>query len=108
MNDIYPIAKLGGEFLVISRGDLKYIGTEKSMEVKCVKVDLKNGHIDEPIEIEVHLKFNPWEEIINEDERNIIISKIANKFTETQINEKISEPLAENRLYTDENHEQMK
>lgn len=95
MNEIYPIAKLGDQVLIVNKYDLPYIGKERALEVKCIKIDLKNNRIDSIIELEKHLKFNPWEEI-NEDKRNIILKILNTKFSDTEIIEKIIKPLAEN------------
>lgn len=95
MNEIYPVAKLGDQILIINKDDLPYIGKERALEVECVKVDLKRGVIDPIIELEKHLKFNPWEEI-NDEERNIILQILNTKFSDKDILEKIIEPLAEN------------
>ena len=54
--------------LITNKADLSYVGKERAFEVKCVQMDLKRGTIDSIIELEKHLKFNPWEEI-NDDER---------------------------------------
>jgi len=93
MNEIYPIAKLGDQILIVNNDDLSYIGKERAMEVKCIKLDLKKGVIDPIIELEKHLKFNPWEEV-GEDERDAILQNISVKFSDQDILEKIIEPLA--------------
>ena len=69
MNEIYPIAKLGDLILIINKDDLPYVGKDNALEIKCVKVDLKHGLIDSVMELEKHLKFNPWEEL-SETERD--------------------------------------
>jgi|SRR3989344_2394655 len=98
MNEIYLIAKLDDEVLIINKNDIPYIGKERALDVKCVKVDLKHGEIDPIIELEKHLKFNPWEEITSEDERNIILNILNTKFSNADILEKIIKPLAENLI----------
>lgn len=95
MNEIYPIAKLGDQILIVNKDDLPYIGKERALEVKCVKVDLRHKTIDPIIELEKHLKFNPWEEV-GEDERDTILQNLSAKFLDQDILEKIMEPLAEN------------
>jgi len=95
-NEIYPIAKLGDSILIINKTDLPYIGEERALEVKCVKADLHDRKIDAPIELEKHLKFNPWEEITEEDERNVFLQILNTKFSDDDILNKIMEPLAEN------------
>ena len=95
MNEIYPIAKLGDQILIVNRDDLVYIGKKRAFEVKCIKVDLKHGAIDPIIELEKHLKFNPWEEV-SENERDAILQNLSAKFSDQEILEKIMEPLVEN------------
>lgn len=97
MNEIYPVAKLGYQILIINKDDLPFVGKEKALEVKCIKVDLKHGVIEPIIELEKHLKFNPWEEV-SEDERDTILQNLSVKFSDQEILEKIMEPLAENLL----------
>jgi len=97
MNEIYPIAKLGNHILIINKADLSYVGKERAFEVKCVQMDLKRGTIDSIIELEKHLKFNPWEEI-NDDERNVILKNLGANFSDQDILEKIMEPLVENLI----------
>lgn len=94
MNEIYPIAKLGDRILIVNKDDVPYIGKERAFEVKCVQIDLRHKTIDPIIELEKHLKFNPWEEI-SEEERGIILQNLNTKFSDRDILEKIMEPLAE-------------
>ncbi|MBI3632182.1 MAG: hypothetical protein HY225_01925 [Candidatus Vogelbacteria bacterium] len=92
MNDnIYPIAKIGlfEEILCINKSDLPFIGKERAMEVKTVRLDLSHKTIDEPIELEIHLKFNPWEEITTEEDRTTVSSKIESAFTKDEIENKV-------------------
>lgn len=97
MNEIYPIAKLGDQALIVNKEDLPYIGKERAFEVKCIRVDFRRKSIDVIIELEKHLKFNPWEEI-SEEERNIILQNLNTKFSDKEILEKIIEPLAKNLI----------
>jgi hypothetical protein len=94
MNGIYPVAKLGDAVLIVNQDDLPYIGKQRAYDVKCVRVDLKRGTIDPVIELEKHLKFNPWEEM-SEDERNTILQNISTKFSDHEILENIIQPLVE-------------
>ena len=71
MNEIYPVAKLGDQVLIINKDDLPHIGKERAIEVWCIKIDFRHKTIDSIIELEKHLKFNPWEEV-DEDERDAI------------------------------------
>ena len=95
MNELYPIAKLGERVLIINKDDLAFVGKERAFEVKCVQVDLRNHAIDPVLELEKHLKFNPWEEI-NGDERAGIVQQMRAVFSEQEIQEKITRPLKEN------------
>lgn len=94
MNEIYPIAKLGNQVLIINKEDLPYIGKERAMEVKCVLVDLEKGEANKVLELEKHLKFNPWEEM-SEDERSEIFQALNARFSDMDILKKIIEPLIE-------------
>jgi len=92
MNEIYPVAKLGYQILIINKDDLPFVGKERALEVKCIKVDLKHGVIDPLIELEKHLKFNPWEEIPDK-EREMTLQELGSKFSDEEILGKIMEPL---------------
>jgi len=82
---------------MVNKDDLSYIGKERALEVKCIKVDLKNKAIDPIIELEKHLKFNPWEEI-DEGGRDTVLQELGTKFSDQEILEKIIEPLVENSV----------
>ncbi len=97
MNELYPVAKLGDEVLVVNKEDLLYIGKERAADVKCVNVDLKHKAVSSITELEKHLKFNPWEET-NEEQRTAILQSLASTFSDQELLEKIIEPLAENLL----------
>ena len=97
MSELYPIAKLGERILIINKDDLAFVGKERAFEVKCVQVDLRNHAIDPVLELEKHLKFNPWEEI-GGGERAGIVQQIRAAFSEQEIQEKIIQPLTENRV----------
>ena len=92
MNEIYPVAKLGRQVLIVNKDDLPFIGKEKALEVQCIKVDLEHKVVDSIIELEKHLKFNPWEEILDR-ERETILQELGSKFSDEEILEKIMEPL---------------
>lgn len=92
MNEIYPVAKLGNQILIINKDDLPFIGKERAFEVKCIKVDLKHRMIDPIVELEKHLKFNPWEEI-SDNERESVLKELGAIFSDQEILEKIMEPL---------------
>ena len=98
MNELYPIATLGDEVLMTNKDDIPFVGKEKANIVKCVSVDLKHKKIDPITELEKHLKFNPWEETSDEDQRNNILQSLASTFSDQEILEKIIEPLAESLL----------
>ena len=97
MNEIYPIAKLGNRVLIINKDDLSFVGKERALEVKCITVDLKHGVVDPIIELEKHLKFNPWEEI-SENEREEVLKELGTKFSDQEILEKVIEPLVKNLI----------
>jgi|SRR3989339_546401 len=97
MNEIYPIAKLGDQVLIVNKEDLPYIGKERALEVKCMRVDFRHKSIDAAIELEKHLKFNPWEEL-SEEERKIVLQNLNTKFSDKDILEKIMKPLAESLI----------
>ena len=97
MNEIYPVAKLGYQILIINKDDLPFVGKERALEVKCIKVDLKHGVIDPLIELEKHLKFNPWEEITDKG-REVILQELGSKFSDEEILEKIMEPLVKSLI----------
>ena len=98
MNEIYLIAKLGNAILIVNKADLAYIDKERAFEVKCIVVDLAERTIDPPEGLEKHLKFNPWEEITNPDERMVLLQVLNNKFSDAEILQKILQPLAENAV----------
>lgn len=97
MNEIYPIAKLGSQILIVNKDDLPFIGKERALEVKCIKVNLKHRVVDPIIELEKHLKFNPWEEI-SENEKEVVLKELGAKFSDQEILEKIMEPLTESLI----------
>ncbi|KKR10116.1 MAG: hypothetical protein UT37_C0005G0010 [Parcubacteria group bacterium GW2011_GWA2_39_18] len=97
MNEIYPVAKLGYQILIINKDDLLFVGKEMALEVKCIKVDLRHKVIDPPIELEKHLKFNPWEEITDK-EREVILQELGSKFSDEEILGKIMEPLVKSLI----------
>lgn len=98
MNEIYPIAKLGSQILIVNKKDLPFIGKERAIEVKCVRVNLENAIIDEMLELEKHLKFNPWEEITSDEDRAVIVKILNTKFSDQNIEEKIIKVLEENKV----------
>lgn len=98
MNHLYPIAKLGSHVLVIDERDLTFVGKNRALEVKCIKIDLEKRTIDAVVELERHLKFNPWEEVIAPEERGIILKILNTKFSDTEINEGIVRPLEQNKI----------
>ncbi|HBC45169.1 MAG: hypothetical protein UX08_C0003G0049 [Candidatus Collierbacteria bacterium GW2011_GWB1_45_35] len=97
MNELYPVAKLGDEVLVVNKDDIPFIGKERAIDVKCINVDLKHKEIDPITELEKHLKFNPWEET-DEEQRTSILQSLASTFSDQEILEKIIEPLAESLI----------
>lgn len=100
MNEIYIIAKLGDEILIINKNDMPYIGKERALEVMSINIDLRNKKIEQVLELEKHLKFNPWEETVDENERNMFLQILNTKFSDNDILTKIITPLAENLINT--------
>ena len=49
------------------------------------------------IELEKHLKFNPWEEI-SENEREEVLKELGTKFSDQEILEKVIEPLVKSLI----------
>ena len=95
---IYPLAKMGGEVLLINKENIPHIGKEKAFEVLCVLVNLENAKIYDMTELEKHLKFNPWEEIMDDSARAVIKKLIETKFSDADILEKIVRPLEKNKI----------
>ena len=88
---IYPIAKLGDDCLLILKSQLAEVG--KGLGVLAVRIGMEDLHIYRPEDLERHLKFNPWEEIFSENEREVILNKIENVLTEDLIQKRILNPL---------------
>lgn len=81
--EIYPIAKLADLVLVISKKDAETIKETKKLEnIQSVKVDPTNKEVYDPIPLENHLKFNPWEEIVDDQERTQYLIALSNTFPE--------------------------
>jgi agmatine deiminase len=91
MKDIYPIAKLGNSYLLINKYELHKVG--KGLGVLSIKIDISNLEINKAIDLERHLKFNPWEEIVDAKERERILSQIQQQFENETIIDKIISPL---------------
>ena len=89
----YPVAALGDQILIVNEGDVSFIGKERAMEVMCVQVDLRHKTIYPTIELEKHLKFNPWVEV-SDAERGLFVEKVKQAFSDGEISENIVEPLA--------------
>lgn len=98
LENILPIAKLGNLIIFVHKNDIPFIGKERAMEVKCIKVDLNKKEIDQPYSLELHLKYNPWEEITDEQERNSIVNILNINFSEQDILGRIIQPLEENKI----------
>ena len=92
MNTIYPIATLGDQVLIVNKDDIPFIGKEQALEVMCIQVDFRHTKIYPPIELEKHLKFNPWKEM-DDTEREEAHKKLQTTFSPEDITEKIEKPL---------------
>lgn len=101
MDTLYIAAKLGTEILIVNKSDLPFIGKERALEVQCIIVDLRRGEIHSIFGLEKHLKFNPWEEIIDEEEREAALREIQSMFSDEDILEKIVRPLELMQLNTE-------
>lgn len=97
MTELLPIAKLGEQVLIINRDDLPYVGQNRAMEVMCVQVDFRHKTIAPPLELEKHLKFNPWEEVSKSD-RDVIIGRLKDNFSSSDLEEKVVKRLAEHLI----------
>lgn len=97
MDEICIIAKLGNNILIVNKADIKHIGKEGAMEVMSVSVDLENRRIGPVVELEKHLKFNPWEEM-SQEEQEVALKILNAKFSDNEIIEKIIMPLAIHRV----------
>lgn len=87
------IAKLYDKIMLIKKADLELLGTERSVDVECVVVDLKRRSIDPPWPYEQHMKFNPWEDV-NEEEERMLSEVLYTKFPNEEISQKILFPLS--------------
>ena len=97
-NEIFISGKLGSKILIINKADIPYIGSlDKGLEVMTIQVDLKKREIFPPLELEKHLKFNPWEETTEQD-RAVLSQLLYSRFSDKDILEKICLPLAENLI----------
>ena len=83
--EIYPIAKLADQVLVINKHDVPKLGTEEQAKVTAIKIDTTKRVINEPHPLELHLKFNPWEEILDLKERNSYIAMLLSLFSKNEI-----------------------
>ena len=63
-----PIAKLGMRVLLAKEADLVKIGSEFAMEVEVEQWNLETGSLEGVFILEELLKFNPWEDIVDEHE----------------------------------------
>lgn len=88
------VAKLGDRVLAIHSGDSANLPAN-SARVWCVPVDLRKKEIGPVWELDKHLKFNPWEEILSEEERLVIGKTVNRVFSDADITSKIVEPLEE-------------
>jgi len=98
MDNLYPLAKLGSLILMINKSDKDFIGGERALEVMSVQIDLDKKTIFEIMPLEKHLKFNPWEEIVEEAERELVFKVINNKFSDNDIKEKIVDILEKTKI----------
>jgi len=98
MENLHIAARLDDEILIVNKGDLPYIGKERALEVMCITVDLEKKKIGQILELEKHLKFNAWEEVMEDEEREILARQLNTKFADQEIQEKIIAPLEEKKI----------
>ncbi len=96
MKSILPIAKLFNKYLFIHPDDLPHLG--KALDLKCIRVDFDSKKIDEIWELERHFKFNSWEIIEDQKERDAVLELLKTEFSEQEIADKIITPLEENKI----------
>lgn len=94
MNTPYPIAKLYRAILIVNKEDVPFIGKERAHEVMRIKVDFRREDIHSIAKLSEYLKFNPWEEIIDDEERSALLQEMQSMFSSEEISEKIVKPLA--------------
>lgn len=93
-NEILVAGKLGDQILILNKEDVPFIGGSKALDVYCVLVDLVRREIDPPEKLELHLKFNPWEET-DDQEKQVLSQLLYSRISDKDIFEKIVLPLAE-------------
>jgi hypothetical protein len=86
------VAKLYDKIMLTRREDVELLGTNKSLDVECVVVDLKRRSIEPPWPYEQHMKFNPWEDVTEEEEK-MLLEVLYTKFRDQEIYQKILIPL---------------
>ena len=59
----------------------------------CIQVGLRRKMIYPIAGLEKHLKFNPWEEIIDDEKRITVLQAVESMFPGEDVSEKITEPL---------------
>ncbi|MCE2414640.1 hypothetical protein J4G07_11590 [Candidatus Poribacteria bacterium] len=93
MNILHPIAKLPNWILIVNKNDVPFIGKERALEVMCIQVSLRRKMIFPIAKLEKHLKFNPWEEIIDDEEKSVVLQEVESMFSSEDVSEKIIGPL---------------
>ncbi len=94
MNQLYPLAKMSEEFLLIHPDDKVFLADIDILPLmRGVVVDLAGENISESIFVDRHFKLNPWEIISSEKEREEIISKVHKKFSKKDIDTHMVFPL---------------
>jgi len=99
MKNLYPLFRLHDSILFIHKGDLPHIGRgDRALDVKSIEVSLKTRYIDDIRGLEVRLKFDPWEEIVDKEYREIILRHLNTLFSNEDIQTRIVDPLEQNCL----------
>jgi hypothetical protein len=71
-----PIAKLRERVLIAQESDIPKIGTNEALEVLVEQWDLGKAQFEGEYKLEQLLKFNPWEDLIDPNEKKEILIKL--------------------------------
>lgn len=86
-----PIARLESKVLIVKADDVPRIGRgPEALEVKSVVVDLKKNRVEGPHPLELHLKFNPWEEV-DKEQYTQLMATVTQVLSEVLLEKKFSE-----------------
>lgn len=97
MDNIIVYSKLPNSILIINKKNADLMGTDRSLEILAIKVDLLNFEIFEPELLQRYFKFSPWEISTDTDDgnfKNLLKKNLSNQ----EIEERIIKPLIANTL----------